>query len=133
VRLRPDGGAVVELTSVHTVPPATSPAAVRGWTRDLEALPRPTDDVLRVLAGDFNATLDHAALRALLRAGYADAALRVGRGADWTWRPLRLRFPRLTLDHVLVDPRITVAAVELVPIAGSDHLAVVADLLVPRA
>lgn len=133
VRLRPEGGAAVELTSVHTFPPATSPAAVRGWARDLAGLPRPADDVLRVLAGDFNATFDHAALRDLLRSGYTDAALRTGRGADWTWRPLRLRFPRLTLDHVLVDPRITVAAVELVAVAGSDHLAVVADLLVPRA
>jgi endonuclease/exonuclease/phosphatase family metal-dependent hydrolase len=124
-------GAELELTSVHTLPPAASPAAVRGWTADLAALPDPEDGVLRVLAGDFNATLDHAALRAVLRRGYADAARDVGQALRWTWRPLRLRFPRLTLDHVLVDPRIAVAAVELATVRGSDHRAVVADLVLP--
>jgi hypothetical protein len=33
---------------------------------------------------------------------------------------------------VLVDPRITVAAVDLVTVAGSDHRAVVAELVLPR-
>jgi endonuclease/exonuclease/phosphatase family metal-dependent hydrolase len=132
VLLRPEGGPVVELTSVHTVPPATSPSAVRQWTRDLAAFPGPADDVLRVLAGDFNATFDHAAMRAVLALGYADAAVRAGQGLAWTWRPLRLRFPRLSLDHVLIDPRIAVASVELVPVAGSDHLAVVAELVLPH-
>ena len=89
--------------------------------------------MLRVLAGDFNATLDHAALRAVVRRGYADAAWRAGRALAWTWRPLRLPFPRLGLDHVLVDPRIAVRAVELVRVRGSDHRAVVADLVLPRS
>jgi hypothetical protein len=130
-RLAVDGAPTVELTSVHTVPPATSPASVRSWLRDLRALPAPEPEVLRVLAGDFNATFDHAALRAVLRRGYDDAARAVGRGPAWTWRPLRLRFPRLALDHVLVDPRIAVASVELVPVRGSDHRAVVAELVLP--
>ena len=121
----------VELTSVHTAPPSTSPASVRDWVGDLAALPAPAPDVLRVLAGDFNATFDHAALRAVLGLGYDDAAGAVGRGLAWTWRPLRLRFPRLALDHVLVDPRITVASVEFVPVTGSDHRAVVAELVLP--
>jgi hypothetical protein len=131
VLLSPEDGPAVELTSVHTVPPV-SPSSIRGWTRDLADLPAPSDAVLRVLAGDFNATFDHAAMRAVLARGYADAALRAGRGLAWTWRPLRLRVPRLSLDHVLIDPRISVASVELVRVAGSDHLAVVADLVLPR-
>lgn len=131
VRLATTGGEF-ELTSVHTLPPALSPAAVRGWTTDLAALPDPHPTVLRVLAGDFNATLDHAGLRAVLRRGYADAARAAGRATAWTWRPLRLRVPRLTLDHVLVDPRISVASVDLVPVAGSDHRSVVAELVLPR-
>jgi hypothetical protein len=130
VRLGPGAG-TVELTSVHSVPPM-SPASVRHWTADLAGLPGPTPDVLRILAGDFNATFDHAALRALLRRGYHDAARAAGRGRAWTWRPLRLPFPRLGLDHVLVDPRIRVAAVDLVPVAGSDHRSVVAELVLPR-
>jgi endonuclease/exonuclease/phosphatase (EEP) superfamily protein YafD len=106
---------------------------VRSWTSDLAALPATAQDVLRVLAGDFNATFDHAALRAVLRLGYVDAARVTGQGRAWTWRPLRLPLPRLVLDHVLVDPRITVASVELVPVSGSDHRAVVAELVLPAA
>jgi hypothetical protein len=131
VRLPGGAGADVELTAVHTFPPATSPASVRGWTADLAALPLPEPSALRVLAGDFNATLDHAAFRALLRSGYVDAAQQAGCALAWTWRPLRLRFPRLALDHVLIDPRITVASVETVPVTGSDHRSVVAELVLP--
>ena len=133
VRLATDSGRDVELTAIHTTPPSTSPSAVRAWSDDLAALPGPERDVLRVLAGDFNATLDHAALRAVVRRGYADAACRAGRALAWTWRPLRLPFPRLGLDHVLVDPRIAVRAVELVRVRGSDHRAVVTDLVLPRS
>jgi Endonuclease/Exonuclease/phosphatase family len=131
VRMTVGKGPAVEITAVHAVPPATSPAAVRGWTADLAALPAPAPDVLRVLAGDFNATFDHAALRAVLGLGYVDAARAAGRGLAWTWRPLRLPFPRLSLDHVLVDPRVAVASVEFVPVEGSDHRAVVAELVLP--
>jgi endonuclease/exonuclease/phosphatase (EEP) superfamily protein YafD len=131
VRLAGSTAPAVEVTSVHTFPPATSPASVRRWMRDLAFLPAPAPDVLRVLAGDFNATFDHAALRAVLGLGYDDAARAAGKGLAWTWRPLRLRFPRLALDHVLVDPRIAIASVELVPVSGSDHRAVVAELVLP--
>jgi endonuclease/exonuclease/phosphatase family metal-dependent hydrolase len=127
------GGPDIELTAVHTPPPSTSPSAVRAWSADLAALPGPEAGVLRVLAGDFNATLDHALLRAVLRRGYADAAGVTGRALAWTWRPLRLPFPRLVLDHVLVDPRIGVRRVGLVRVRGSDHRAVVADLVLPRS
>lgn len=125
------GAMDVELTAVHSMPPARSPRFVRTWSSDLAALPAPDPDVLRVLAGDFNATFDHAAMRAVLARGWADAAQRAGRGLAWTWRPLRLPAPRLVIDHVLVDPRIAVAAVELVHLPGSDHRALVADLVLP--
>jgi endonuclease/exonuclease/phosphatase (EEP) superfamily protein YafD len=124
-------GPAVELVSVHTAPPATSPAAVRAWADDLAGLPSPEPAVLRILAGDFNATHDHGALRALLRQGYVDAARARGRGADWTWRPLRLPLPRLTLDHVLVDPRLSVSRCSLEPVRGSDHRSVVVDVVLP--
>jgi endonuclease/exonuclease/phosphatase (EEP) superfamily protein YafD len=130
VRLASPAGEV-EVTAVHATPPAISPAQVRTWTADLTALPSPEPGVLRVLAGDFNATPDHAAFRAVLARGYRDAAAAVGRGRAWTWRPMRLLRPRLPLDHVLVDPRITVDRVDLVPVRGSDHRAVVADLDLP--
>jgi endonuclease/exonuclease/phosphatase family metal-dependent hydrolase len=132
VRLAVGGAPAVEVTSIHAVP-TISPASVGGWAEDLAALPAPVTGVLRVLAGDFNATFDHAALRTVLGLGYDDAARAVGRGLVWTWRPLRLRFPRLVIDHVLVDPRITVSSVEFVVVSGSDHRAVVAELVLPDA
>lgn len=132
VRLQRTAGPDIEVTAVHTAPPATSPAAVRRWAGDLAALPTPDPAVLRVLAGDFNATLDHAALRGVLRRGWTEAATAVGQGSAWTWRPLRSPFPRLGLDHVLVDPRIGVSGVRFVDVAGSDHRSVVTDLVLPR-
>jgi len=128
-----DGGPDVELTAVHITPPATSPELVRGWTADLAALPAPGAGMLRVLAGDFNASLDHAAFRRVLARGYRDAARQAGRAMVWTWAPLRPRFPRLAIDHVLIDPRIGVAAVDVVPVDGSDHRALVAELVLPAA
>jgi endonuclease/exonuclease/phosphatase (EEP) superfamily protein YafD len=132
VRLAGTGRPDVEIVAVHAMPPAVSPAQVRAWTADLAGLPSPVPGVLRVLAGDFNATLDHAALRGMLARGYVDAARASGRGWGWTWRPLRVPPPRLTLDHVLVDPRIGVAALAIASVRGSDHRALVADLVLPR-
>jgi endonuclease/exonuclease/phosphatase family metal-dependent hydrolase len=65
--------------------------------------------------------------------GYRDAAWTVGRALHATWTPLRLPHPRLTLDHVLVDPRIGVAAVAFARVPGSDHRAVVAELVLPQS
>ncbi len=131
VRLARPSGRDVEIVAVHTMPPSPSPARVRRWSADLAALPAPEAGVLRVLAGDFNATLDHAALRAVLSRGYVDAARATGRAGAWTWRPLRAPLPRLTLDHLLVDPRIRVAALAIAGVRGSDHRALVADLVLP--
>jgi len=126
------GAPDVDVTAVHLWPP-TTPASERQWRADLAALPAPERGVLRVLAGDFNASLDHTGLRRVLRLGYDDAALMAGRGLTWTWAPLRFRFPRLSIDHVLVDPRIGVSEVRVFPVPGSDHRAVVAELRLPES
>jgi endonuclease/exonuclease/phosphatase (EEP) superfamily protein YafD len=131
-RLAVPGAPDVEVTAIHTTPPATSPRAVARWAADLAELPGPEPGVLRVLAGDFNATLDHAALRRVLALGYRDAARMVGLALRATWTPLRSPHPRLTVDHVLVDPQVGVASVTVVPVAGSDHRAVVAELVLPQ-
>jgi endonuclease/exonuclease/phosphatase (EEP) superfamily protein YafD len=126
------GAPDVDVTAVHLWPP-TTPASERQWRADLAALPAPERGVLRVLAGDFNASLDHAGLRRVLRLGYDDAARIAGRGLTWTWAPLRFRFPRLVIDHVLVDPRIGVSEIGVFPVPGSDHRAVVAELRLPES
>ncbi|WP_138759859.1 endonuclease/exonuclease/phosphatase family protein [Modestobacter altitudinis] len=130
-RLAVPGGRDLEVTAVHTHPPTTSAGQVARWEDDLELLPDPAAGVLRVLAGDFNATPDHGAFRRLLRRGWVDAARVTGQAMRPTWSPVRVPVPRLTLDHVLVDPRIGVVSLAVVHVPGTDHRALVADLRLP--
>jgi endonuclease/exonuclease/phosphatase family metal-dependent hydrolase len=123
-------GEAVELVCVHPHPP--KPPSSRGvarWRRELAVLP-PPGELPRVLAGDFNATVDHARFREVLRLGYADAALQVGNGLIPTWGPAG-RLPLLTLDHVLADRRCAVLASSVHAVPGSDHRAVHAQLRLP--
>jgi endonuclease/exonuclease/phosphatase (EEP) superfamily protein YafD len=126
----------VELTSVHPVPP-TNASAVSEWAAGLSALPRATPDAgLRILAGDFNATLDHAEFRDIVDSGYVDAADGAGEGLSPTWsedRLLGILPPPVTIDHVLADERIGVGDVSVHEIPGSDHRAVLAELFLPDA
>lgn len=122
------GDMSVEVVAVHPVPPTDSAS---GWRTDLSYLPPPGEPI-RILAGDFNATPDHAAFRRLLRAGYHDAGLQRGAALVPTWS-LGERVPLFTLDHVLVDPRAHVASYRVFDVPGSDHKAVYAELvLTPR-
>ncbi|MFF5171322.1 endonuclease/exonuclease/phosphatase family protein [Micromonospora sp. NPDC000089] len=128
------GAPPVRVESAHPCAPF-SLQMVDDWFADQHAQPRATPDgPLRVLAGDFNATLDHAPLRALLRSGYVDAADAAGGGLAGTWGPYDGDLiPPVTIDHVLVDRRIAVRAVAVRPVPGSDHRAVLVDLRLPAA
>ncbi|RFU42355.1 endonuclease/exonuclease/phosphatase family protein, partial [Actinomadura logoneensis] len=137
------GGRRVQITAVHPVPPISA-ESLGDWKRDLGELPSgtagttaapptapsPGGGVVRVLAGDFNATLDHATLRRLLGRGYADAADRAGRGLVPTWGLGQSR-PPLTIDHVLLDRRCAVRSVRVYDLPGSDHRALFARLRLP--
>jgi endonuclease/exonuclease/phosphatase family metal-dependent hydrolase len=124
----------VKLASVHPLPPTTS-SAVAEWADGLAALPRATPDAgLRILAGDFNATLDHAEFREIVDSGYTDAADAAGEALSPTWptdRRLGILPPPVTIDHVLADERIGVADVSVHEIPASDHRAVLAELILP--
>jgi endonuclease/exonuclease/phosphatase (EEP) superfamily protein YafD len=103
------------------------------WRGDLRALPPATPGgPLRILAGDFNATLDHAELRRLLDTGYQDAAAEVGAGLKGTWPHGRRLLPPVAIDHVLADARCGVRSFSVHTIAGTDHRAVLAELVLPR-
>ena len=122
-------GLGVQLQTVHTVPPVTS---VSAWSHELAQLPGPVrNGPVGVLAGDFNATLDHPGLRDLLARGWVDAGAARGAGLLPTWRASRLPLVVLTLDHVLVDPRASVLDYAVVDIAGSDHRAVYTQIALP--
>ena len=129
---RPRGGPAVELVAVHVTPPLRG-WRVDAWRDDLRSLPgAAARGPLRILAGDFNATLDHAELRRLLDAGYEDAAGEVGAGLRATWPDGRRIPPPVTIDHVLADRRCGVRAFSVHPIPGTDHRAVLAELVLPR-
>jgi endonuclease/exonuclease/phosphatase (EEP) superfamily protein YafD len=124
------GGEAVEVGCVHPHPP--KPPWSRGvarWRRELAVLP-PPGEVPLVLAGDFNATLDHALFRSVLRLGYADAALQAGNALAPTWGPAG-RLALITIDHVLVDRRCAVLASSVHAVPGSDHRAVFAEVRLP--
>jgi endonuclease/exonuclease/phosphatase family metal-dependent hydrolase len=125
------GGEQVELVCVHPrAPLPPSRRAVARWRKELAVLPPPAE-LPRVLAGDFNATVDHAPFRGLLRLGYADAALQTGGALTPTWGPLG-RPAVITIDHVLVDRRCAVLSTSVHAIGGTDHRAVYAEIRLPE-
>jgi endonuclease/exonuclease/phosphatase (EEP) superfamily protein YafD len=132
VRLRLPGAAPVDVYAVHPRAPQAR-AAMPAWRDGLRALPPATPDgAVRVLAGDFNATLDNAELRRVLDRGYEDAAAEVGAGLRATW-PAGRRFPPpVTIDHVLADARCGWREVRVIPVPPSDHRAVLAEIVLPR-
>ncbi len=128
------GAPPVMIESVHPTAPWGAPA-MKYWERDLRDQPPATvDGPLRVLAGDFNATLDHAALRRLIDTGYRDAASVVGSGLSTSWPyDEKWYIPAVTLDRVLADRRIGVLAVRPFRIRGTDHKALYAALVLPSS
>ncbi len=131
-RLDLPSGQFAQLACIHAVPPKPwyRTAAAR-WRHQLAALPAAGDSV-RILAGDFNATADHAQFRRLLRRGYADAASQVGNGLVHTWAPQpNRRLALLAIDHVLIDRRCAALATSAHPLTGSDHRALYAELRLP--
>jgi endonuclease/exonuclease/phosphatase (EEP) superfamily protein YafD len=124
------------LVAVHTAQPLTAYAA---WATDHEAV---RSAVARlhgpvVLAGDFNATLDHRPMRRLLGEGLSDAARESNAGWQATW-PVNERrggllppgLGLMTLDHVLVSHDFSAISTSTHEVPGSDHLALVARLAV---
>ncbi|GAA4705504.1 hypothetical protein GCM10023215_51840 [Pseudonocardia yuanmonensis] len=105
----------------------------RVWSRDMDslarwcaALPAP------IVAGDFNATLDHAPLRSALT-GVRDAAEGTGRGLTGTWPTGLPRWAGIRIDHVLVPRGARTTRYEVVDLPGSDHRAVLVALQLPGA
>jgi endonuclease/exonuclease/phosphatase (EEP) superfamily protein YafD len=127
-RLDLGGGVKADVVAVHPAAPTWS---VQVWRTEFGSLPKADlAGPARILAGDFNATLDLATLRGLLDTGYADAAEQRGDGLSATW-PSAAFPPPVTIDHILVDRRVAVKDYRVFTVSGSDHRAVYAELLVP--
>ncbi|MFI5844933.1 endonuclease/exonuclease/phosphatase family protein [Catenuloplanes sp. NPDC051500] len=127
------GGRPVIAESVHPMAPWGLPV-LDDWRADLENEPRATPGgPVRLLLGDFNSTLDHSPLRALIASGYQDAADVTGNGLTGTWGPYDgSLIPPVQLDHVLADRRIRVESLRVLHLPGSDHRPVLAELSLPR-
>lgn len=105
------------LLSVHLVPPATG--NMDAWRTELQWITDLCDTVPNlVIAGDFNATYDHAPMRRC-----TDAARGAGGVGTWpTHWPALLGAP---IDHVVVDPEAWRGlGARVVTLGGSDHRAV---------
>ncbi|MFF5076177.1 endonuclease/exonuclease/phosphatase family protein [Actinoplanes sp. NPDC000266] len=121
------GAKPVVVESVHPAAPH-SLDVLGDWRRDLKDQPGPG----RILAGDFNATLDHKELRDLIGRGYRDAAATMGKGLVPSWGPYGDRpIPPITIDHVLVDRTIGISRYAGYGLPGSDHRMILAAVVLP--
>ena len=124
------GAAPIHVRAVHPPPPfnAGNMPCWQRCTRAFTSAQHATGNA--ILAGDYNATLDHHPLRALLRSGYRDAAEQSG----IAWRPTWTNgsWAHLTIDHILVTPRIAVLGVTTHDLAATDHDVVVTRLRLPQ-
>lgn len=127
----PGSARPVEFVAVHTCAPL-NPGLHRCWRASQAELPAATPEgALRILAGDFNATLDHASMRDVLSTGYRDAAEVRGAGLRPTWPATGWSTPGIVIDHVFADRRIAVLDYAVHDLARSDHRAVYAELRLP--
>jgi endonuclease/exonuclease/phosphatase family metal-dependent hydrolase len=113
--------------NIHTSSPL-KPQNTPNWKETLAELPGPRNK-MRVIAGDFNATLDHRDFRALLARGYRDSGDQTGHGFAWTW--VVSRTGRLVIDHVLVPRGVAIEDYRVIDLPGSDHNAVAVTLRLP--
>ena len=143
VQLELDAGgrqAPLTVTNVHTKAPVWGRAGQ--WRSELAALgrlaARPGN---MLLLGDFNATLDHAEFRQMLQgqdrtrpggplvdAGAAALARLVP-----TWPMAGPPLPGVVIDHIVTGPQVHSSGYAVLPVAGSDHAALLATLSVPAA
>ncbi len=122
---RPVDGVGPELFSVHPVPPLGG--LVPTWASELDTVVGLCDRIERVvIAGDLNATLDHAVLRG---ASCEDGS--VGSGGVGTWPADRAPLLGAAIDHVLIDPSTWHAESSRVidAPAGGDHRAVLVRIV----
>ncbi|MCX5605157.1 endonuclease/exonuclease/phosphatase family protein [Streptomyces phaeochromogenes] len=122
-------GHEIRLQLAHPMPPL--PTELSTWREELSDLrdyaatnrTRPT-----LLAGDFNASQDHAAFRRILDAGFADAARLTGDARTPSW-PARTAPPLgAQIDHVLVSRDFAANRARFLDLGNTDHRTLVVDL-----
>ncbi|MGC5034341.1 endonuclease/exonuclease/phosphatase family protein [Streptomyces sp. DT190] len=122
-------GHAVRLQLAHPMPPL--PGQVDLWRRELGAL-REAAAADRgtplILAGDFNASQDHAAFRRILDTGLRDASRLDGADRTATWPAPTAPTFGVQIDHVLLSRDFAADRTRILDLADTDHRAVVTDL-----
>ncbi len=127
------GSGSLHLLAVHPAQPTHAADWRADHARLLAAAGSERPDLI---VGDFNATLDQAPLRRLEDLGYRTATELANQSWQPTWpsnglyRALHLAPmpPLVQIDQVMLGPGLTATATTTVPIAGTDHRALVATL-----
>ncbi|MFF4060343.1 endonuclease/exonuclease/phosphatase family protein [Streptomyces sp. NPDC001668] len=122
-------GHAVRLQLAHPMPPL--PGQLDVWRRELGKLrdfAASAGAAPTVLAGDFNASQDHAAFRAILDTGLRDAARLAGSGRTPTWPARTAPAIGAQIDHVLVSADFSAGDARFLDLADTDHRALLVDL-----
>jgi endonuclease/exonuclease/phosphatase (EEP) superfamily protein YafD len=125
------GGRTVRLQLAHPLPPI--PGQVGAWRTELGRIrayaEAGRDGPPTIIAGDFNATRDHAAFRDLLAAGgLRDAALYGGAAHTPSWPHAAPRPLGVQIDHVLVSREFSVRDARFIDLSDTDHRALLVRL-----
>jgi endonuclease/exonuclease/phosphatase (EEP) superfamily protein YafD len=118
----------VRVVTAHPCNPFCGPGF---WPSEHELLQRVVDRELGqplVVAGDFNAVEDHLPMRQLRQLGLRSATDIVGAGWLPTYPANSPIPPLIPIDHVLLDDQLTATSIIRVPVAGTDHLGLLATL-----
>lgn len=116
----------LNLIAVHPAPPI--PGQVAQWRADLAEVTR-WCATPAIIAGDFNATLDHPPFKRLLDSGCVDTAALSGNALIGTWPSSWPRLLAAPIDHVLLaGQRRTVTSFTVHDITGTDHRALLATV-----
>ena len=118
----------VGIVTAHPCNPFCGPGF---WPSEHELLQRVVDRELGqplVVAGDFNAVDDHLPMRQLRQLGLRSATDIVGAGWLPTYPANSPIPPLIPIDHVLLDDQLTATSIIRVPVAGTDHLGLLATL-----
>ncbi|MFF0161514.1 endonuclease/exonuclease/phosphatase family protein [Streptomyces sp. NPDC005263] len=122
-------GHPVQLQLAHPMPPL--PGQLDLWRRELGALrdfAADRADTPTVLAGDFNASQDHAAFRRVLDTGLLDTARLAGADRTATWPARTAPTLGAQIDHVLVSEDFSARDARLLDLADTDHRALIVEV-----
>lgn len=119
----------VRVQVAHPMPPL--PGELDVWRTELGRLRTYAErrgDAPTLIAGDFNASQDHAAFRRLLDTGMRDSTRLAGVSRTPSWPSLTTPLFGTQIDHVLVSDAWTAHDARFIDLADTDHRALLVDL-----